>query len=97
MVAEQVEQAQAGLESLSSSEKTIYELRDNFISIDKLCQECQTLIDNHDQIKLLSNARNNLNKTLKDVEGMMSISVEAAAARDSLSDDKEIVNTYEVA
>ncbi|KAL0800789.1 hypothetical protein Bca101_055964 [Brassica carinata] len=95
MVAEQVEQAEAGLEALSASEKTIYELRDNFISIDKLCQECQTLIDNHDQIKLLSNARNNLNKTLKDVEGMMSISVEAAAARDSLSDDKEIVNTYE--
>ena len=28
---------------------------------------------------------------------MMSISVEAAAARESLSDDKEIVNTYEVA
>lgn len=27
---------------------------------------------------------------------MMSISVEAAEARDSLSDDKEIVNTYEV-
>lgn len=26
----------------------------------------------------------------------MSISVEAAEARDSLSDDKEIVNTYEV-
>ncbi|RID55111.1 hypothetical protein BRARA_G02391 [Brassica rapa] len=95
MVAEQVEQAEAGLEALSASEKTINELRDNFISIDKLCQECQTLIDNHDQIKLLSNARNNLNKTLKDVEGMMSISVEAAAARDSLSDDKEIVNTYE--
>lgn len=30
-----------------------------------LCQECQTLIDNHDQIKLLSNVRNNLNTTLK--------------------------------
>lgn len=27
---------------------------------------------------------------------MMSISVEASEARDSLSDDKEIVNTYEV-
>jgi exocyst complex component 3 len=27
---------------------------------------------------------------------MMSISVEAAEAQDSLSDDKEIVNTYEV-
>ncbi|EXB57745.1 hypothetical protein L484_006858 [Morus notabilis] len=95
MVAEQVEQAQAGLESLAFSEKTINHLRDNFLSIEKLCQECQNLIDNHDQIKLLSNARNNLNTTLKDVEGMMSISVEAAEARDSLSDDKELVNTYE--
>ncbi|CAH9101587.1 unnamed protein product [Cuscuta europaea] len=95
MVAEQVEQAQAGLESLTLSQKTISQLRENFFSIEKLCQECQTLIENHDQIKLLSNARNNLNTTLKDVEGMMSISVEAAEARDSLGDDKELINTYE--
>ncbi|GER47909.1 exocyst complex component SEC6 [Striga asiatica] len=95
MVAEQVEQAQAGLDSLSLSQKTISELRENFVEIEKLCQECQTLIENHDKIKLLSNARNNLNTTLKDVEGMMSISVEAAEARDSLSDDKELINTYE--
>ncbi|KAL2503771.1 Exocyst complex component SEC6 [Abeliophyllum distichum] len=95
MVAEQVEQAQAGLESLSLSQKTINHLRENFVEIEKLCQECQTLIENHDQIKLLSNARNNLNTTLKDVEGMMSISVEASEARDSLSDDKELTNTYE--
>ncbi|XP_073021995.1 exocyst complex component SEC6 [Primulina eburnea] len=95
MVAEQVEQAQAGLESLSLSQKTINQLRENFVGIEKLCQECQTLIENHDKIKLLSNARNNLNTTLKDVEGMMSISVEASEARDSLSDDKELINTYE--
>ncbi|XP_031254404.1 exocyst complex component SEC6-like isoform X2 [Pistacia vera] len=95
MVAEQIEQAQNGLESLAFSQKAITQLRENFISIEKYCQECQNLIENHDQIKLLSNARNNLNTTLKDVEGMMSISVEAAEARDSLSDDKELVNTYE--
>ncbi|XP_034701775.1 exocyst complex component SEC6-like isoform X1 [Vitis riparia] len=95
MVAEQVEQAQAGLESISSSQKTINQLRENFLSIERLCQECQNLIENHDQIKLLSNVRNNLNTTLKDVEGMMSISVEASEARDSLSDDKELINTYE--
>ncbi|XP_059449300.1 exocyst complex component SEC6-like isoform X2 [Corylus avellana] len=95
MVAEQVEQAEAGLESLSLSHNSINQLCENFLSIEKLCQECQTLIENHDQIKILSNARNNLNTTLKDVEGMMSISVEAAEARDSLSDDKEIVNSYE--
>ncbi|CAN4122176.1 unnamed protein product [Withania somnifera] len=95
MVAEQVEQAQAGLQSLSSSQKTINQLRENFLSIEKLCQECQTLIENHDQIKILSNTRNNLNTTLKDVEGMMSISVEASEARESLRDDKELINTYE--
>ncbi|TXG53184.1 hypothetical protein EZV62_022353 [Acer yangbiense] len=95
MVAEQIEQSQSGLESLALSQKTIEQLRENFIAIEKYCQECQNLIENHDQIKLLSNARNNLNTTLKDVEGMMSISVEAAEARDSLSDDRELVNTYE--
>ncbi|KAL5772899.1 hypothetical protein ACOSP7_012508 [Xanthoceras sorbifolium] len=95
MVAEQIEQSQKGLESLALSQKTINELRENFIAIEKYCRECQNLIENHDQIKVLSNARNNLGTTLKDVEGMMSISEEAAEARDSLSDDKELVNTYE--
>ena len=28
-----------------------------------LCNECRTLIENHDQMNLLSHARNNLNKT----------------------------------
>ncbi|XP_047955753.1 exocyst complex component SEC6-like [Salvia hispanica] len=95
MVVEQVEQAQEGLESLSLSETTTSHLRENFVGIEKLCQECQTLIHDHDQIKLLSNARNNLNTTLKDVEGMMSISSEASEAHDSLNDDKELINTYE--
>ena len=32
---------------------------------------------------------------MQDIEGMMSISVEASEARESLSDDKELINTYE--
>ncbi|XP_047962018.1 exocyst complex component SEC6-like [Salvia hispanica] len=95
MVAEQVEQAQSGLKSLNWSQTTINQLRENFSNIEKLCQQCQTLIENHDQIKILSNVRNNLNTTLKDVQGMMSISTEAAAARSSLNDDNELINTYE--
>ncbi|XP_078172898.1 SEC6 [Carex rostrata] len=95
MVAEQVEQAHAGINALALSQKTINMLRENFVAIEKLCNECQTLIENHDKIKLLSNARNNLNTTLKDIGGMMSISVEAVAAHDSLSDDKELIHTYE--
>ncbi|CAH9128310.1 unnamed protein product [Cuscuta epithymum] len=95
MVAKQIEQAQAGLESLSLSQKIIGQLRENYVSVEKLCQECQTLIENHYQIRLLSNTRNNLKATLKDAEGMMSISVDAAVARESLNDHKELINTYE--
>ncbi|KAI3919946.1 hypothetical protein MKW98_001202 [Papaver atlanticum] len=32
----------------------------------------------------------------QDVEGMMSTSVKASEARDSLSDNKELINTFEV-
>ncbi|RVW24163.1 Exocyst complex component SEC6 [Vitis vinifera] len=39
MVAEQVEQAQAGLESISSSQKTINQLRENFLSIERDARE----------------------------------------------------------
>ncbi|MFS8033769.1 putative exocyst complex component EXOC3/Sec6 [Helianthus anomalus] len=95
MVAEQVEHAQDVLKALASSDNIVNQLCENFSCIQRLCQECKTFIENHDQITLLSNARNNLSTTLKDVEGMMSISVEAAAAHDSLSDDKELINTYE--
>ncbi|CAK9203206.1 unnamed protein product [Sphagnum jensenii] len=91
----QVEQARAGIDALEDSQLRINYLRDNFELIDRLCRECQTLIEHHDQIKLLSNARNNLNMTLKDVEGMMSISTEAAEARASLKDERELLRTFE--
>ncbi|OAE20162.1 hypothetical protein AXG93_3818s1610 [Marchantia polymorpha subsp. ruderalis] len=91
----QVEHARAGIDVLSAAQSTIANLRENFVLIDKLCRECQTLIEHHDLIKLLSNARNNLNMTLKDVDGMMSISTEASEARASLKDDRELVRTFE--
>ncbi|CAL9121076.1 unnamed protein product [Musa textilis] len=95
MVAKQVEQAHKGIDALGLCQKTINQIRENFLSIEKLCQECQMLIENHDKIKLLSNARNNLNTTLKDVGGMMSISLEVTVAEDSLRDDKELIHTFE--
>eukprot|EP00245_Coleochaete_scutata_P006821 TRINITY_DN21604_c0_g1_i1.p1 TRINITY_DN21604_c0_g1~~TRINITY_DN21604_c0_g1_i1.p1 ORF type:complete len:745 (-),score=193.89 TRINITY_DN21604_c0_g1_i1:256-2490(-) len=91
----QVEQARDGIKALDESQISIANLKSNFDLINQLCLECKTLIEHHDRIKLLSNARNNLNTTLKDIEGMMSISVEAADARDSLSDDRELLRTFE--
>ncbi|KAJ8475503.1 hypothetical protein OPV22_019230 [Ensete ventricosum] len=95
MVAKQVEQAHKGIDALGLCLKTINQICEKNLSIEKLCQQCQTQIENHDKIKLLSDARNNLNTTLKDVVGMMSISLEEAAAHDSLRDDKELIHTFE--
>ncbi|RWV92269.1 hypothetical protein GW17_00045371, partial [Ensete ventricosum] len=96
----QVEQAHKGIDALGLCLKTINQICEKNLSIEKfitnrLCQQCQTQIENHDKIKLLSDARNNLNTTLKDVVGMMSISLEEAAAHDSLRDDKELIHTFE--
>lgn len=91
----QVEHARTGIQALGAAEKGVAQLRESFLVIDTLCRECQALIEHHDHIKALSNARNNLNTTLKDVEGMMSIASEAAEAHASLEDDRELVRTFE--
>eukprot|EP00271_Cylindrocystis_brebissonii_P002923 TRINITY_DN13676_c0_g1_i1.p1 TRINITY_DN13676_c0_g1~~TRINITY_DN13676_c0_g1_i1.p1 ORF type:complete len:735 (+),score=196.15 TRINITY_DN13676_c0_g1_i1:510-2714(+) len=94
-VTTQVEQARTGIDALAKSQATILTLRESFKTIEELCEECAHLIENHNQIQLLSIVRNNLNTTLKDVEGMLSISKEAAEARQSLSDPRELIKTYE--
>lgn len=94
-VTTQVEQARAGIDALSKSQATIVSLRQNFMTIERLCKECDALIENHDMIQKLSVVRNNLNTTLKDVEGMLSIAVEASDAQQSLNDPKELIRTYE--
>ncbi|GFQ07599.1 exocyst complex component sec6 [Phtheirospermum japonicum] len=80
MVSEQVEQARAGLESLSFCHKTITSHKENIAEIEMYKDDatCFRII-----------------LQFWDVEGMMSITAEAAKARDSLSDDKELINTYE--
>ncbi|CAI5536889.1 unnamed protein product [Closterium sp. Naga37s-1] len=94
-VTAQVEQARSGIEALAAAQETIARLQQNFVIIENLCAECDNLIQNHDQIKQLNIVRNNLNKTLKDAEGMLSISTEASEARASLNDERELVKSYE--
>ena len=64
-VASQVDATKAGLDLLNRAHQALVGLRENFELINALCTECQSLIDCHDKIQLLSAVHFNLRKTLQ--------------------------------
>ncbi len=64
-VASQVEATKSGLDMLNRAHQALLKMRDNFTLITALCAECQSLIDCHDKIQLLSAVHTNLRKTLQ--------------------------------
>ena len=44
--------------------QALVSMRENFEEINRLCAECQSLIDCHDKIAVLSEVHHNLRKTL---------------------------------
>eukprot|EP00899_Mesostigma_viride_P018434 jgi/Mesvir1/26592/Mv05555-RA.1 len=91
-----LEDARAGEELLSKSQNLISELRESLATINRLCEECSSLIDNHDLINVVNFTQINLDGVLKDVAGVLSIPEEAAAVIELLKDDRELLNAYEV-
>ena len=63
-VTSHVESTKAGLDMLGRAHQALQRMRDNFDTINHLCVECQSLIDCHDKIRLLSAVHYNLRKTL---------------------------------
>ena len=45
--------------------QALVSMRENFEEINRLCAECQSLIDCHDKIAVLSEVHHNLRKTLQ--------------------------------
>lgn len=64
-VASQVEATKSGLDCLNRAHQALLKMRENFTLITRLCAECQSLIDCHDKIQLLSAVHSNLRKTLQ--------------------------------
>ena len=50
---------------LCSCTQALVHMRENFEEINRLCAECQSLIDCHDKIAVLSEVHYNLRKTLQ--------------------------------
>ncbi|PSC69331.1 exocyst complex component Sec6 [Micractinium conductrix] len=95
-VASQVEATKAGLDSLARSHQALLALRTHFADISRLCAECQSLIDCHDKIAVLSEVHRNLGKTLQDVENIAALPVEAAEAEAMLRDNANLLQVYEM-
>ncbi|KAI7841448.1 hypothetical protein COHA_004843 [Chlorella ohadii] len=95
-VASQVEATKAGLDSLARAHQALVGMRANFADIARLCAECQSLIDCHDKIAVLSEVHYNLRKTLQDVENIAALPVEAAQAEDMLREGANLLQVYEM-
>jgi hypothetical protein len=64
-VASQVEATKSGLDMLTRAHQALVLMRQHFQDITRLCAECQSLIDCHDKIAVLSEVHYNLRKTLQ--------------------------------
>lgn len=94
-VASQMEATKSGLDALNRAHQALLKLREDFALITALCAECQSLIDCHDKIQLLSAVHGNLRKTLQDVENIAALPAEAAEAEEMLKNDANLLQVYE--
>ncbi|KAL4437795.1 hypothetical protein ABPG77_005707 [Micractinium sp. CCAP 211/92] len=95
-VASQVEAAKLGLDQLTRAHQALVGMRANYAEITRLCAECQSLIDCHDKIAVLSEVHSNLRKTLQDVENIAALPVEAAEAEAMLRENANLLHVYEM-
>ncbi|KAI3425101.1 hypothetical protein D9Q98_008479 [Chlorella vulgaris] len=95
-VASQVEATKSGLDMLTRAHQALVLMRQHFQDITQLCAECQSLIDCHDKIAVLSEVHYNLRKTLQDVENIAALPLEAAEAEEMLRDNVNLLQVYEM-
>ncbi|KAK3282599.1 hypothetical protein CYMTET_9670, partial [Cymbomonas tetramitiformis] len=69
----QVEEGRVALSLLAASQSTLEQLRSNFETIDCLCAECSSLIENHDVINKLNTALHALESTISTVDRVTAI------------------------
>ncbi|RMZ56271.1 hypothetical protein APUTEX25_002461, partial [Auxenochlorella protothecoides] len=94
-VAAQIEATRGGVEMLNTALAAIQALRSDFATIEALCTESASLIQSHDKIQLLSAVHGNLHSTLKDVENIVALPREAAAAQQLLDGEAPLLQVYQ--
>lgn len=82
----QVQEMKEGLDLISAMSGTLNSLQATFHRIERLCGESSELMDEHDRLRTLSVTRENLRRTERDVEGILSIPSQAEAIEANLSE-----------
>ena len=91
-----VDDVRFGIEALHSARKAVVDTRENFATIDALCEaEGSGLADHHDIIRDLAVMRVNISKTLADTEAIIALPAQVAAAMELLDDERNLFACWE--
>lgn len=91
-----VDDVRFGIEALHSARKAVVDTRENFATIDALCEaEGSGLADHHDIIRDLAVMRVNISKTLADAEAIIALPAQVAAAMELLDDERNLFACWE--
>ena len=94
LVQSRVEAAQSSKELLDKSQKAVSKLKTCFEQIDSLCEECASLVENHEKIQELAIAHHNIARSLLEIDDIIDLPSNAAIAEEMLMDDGLLLEAY---
>ena len=95
VVQQQVEGIRQGVDLVEMSHRSILKLRASLDRINALCEECSSLIDHQDRIKVLSIANSNMKKVLAEIEDIVVLPSRADMVLNLLDDPAYILPAFE--
>lgn len=93
-VQSQLEDARLGMDLLHKSFGTIDGIQHSFDHIDQMCVECQTLIEDYPFIRSINLLRQNLRRTLTELDKVNSIPSKITQMRKMLEDDRHLLTVH---
>lgn len=94
LVQSRVEAAQSAQELLERSQKAVSKLKACFGQIDRLCEECVSLVENHEKIQELALTHHNVTKTLVEIEDIIDLPTNAGIAEEMMDDDSLLLEAF---
>ena len=94
LVQSRVEAVESSRELLDRSHKAVSKLKACFEQIDRLCEECASLVENHEKIQELAVAHHNVAKTLCEIDDIIDLPSNAGYAEEMLTDDALLLEAF---
>lgn len=95
-ISNQVESIGGGLELLNRAQKAIVRVQQAFAHINRLCAECNNVIQHNDKIQALASVHYHISKTLQYAAHVRELPDQAREAEVLLNDDAQLLQVYEM-